>query len=388
MEFKTNYTRSINRILIIFVIALCIFILHAGKSFIVPFVVALAIFFVLNLFEKGISKIITKLISLFVKKEFTENLNKAITWASVILAITISIFVLFSFYRAITSNFDELLSNTPKYQMLFNGKIAEFNNSVKSSRKVAKSGGKLSPFEQIISAIPESHLPIIDSNIINKINFNYIFNKIGNFAGKSITNSMLVIIYLIFLYLERRNFHQKIENITDKNSKFKRTQKTISKISNDLVKYFKIKTIASLVTAVLSYFVMSFFGLDFIWLWTFLIFALNFIPTIGSIIATVLPAILGLIVFNHAIDAVFMGLMITAIQIAIGNVIEPKFQGDRLNLSPLIILLSLAIWGAIWGVVGMFLAVPIMVTINAALAQFETTRPLAMFFSSNGDITD
>lgn len=386
MEIKFDYPRSINRLLIVLIIALSIFGLHAGKNIIVPFVVSLAIFFVLTIFEKGISKIIKKIISLIIKKEIPEKLNAAVSAASFILAITISIFVLFSFYRATTSNFNDLLSNTAKYQTLFNEKIVQFNNSVKKSHKTASANVKLSPFEQIVSVIPESHLPIIDYKIIDKINFNYLFNRIGSFAGKSVANSMLVFVYLLFLYGERRNYYKKIENITAENPKLKKMRKIIGEISSDLVKYFTIKTIASLVTAILSYCVMSFFNLDFVWLWTFLIFILNFIPTIGSIVATILPAVLGLISFNNTIDAVFMGLIITGIQFTIGSVVEPKFQGDRLNLSPLVILFSLAVWGAIWGVVGMFLAVPIMVTVNAALAQFETTRPLAMFFSSNGEI--
>ena len=160
----------------------------------------------------------------------------------------------------------------------------------------------------------------------------------------------------------------------------------ISDIGKNLVGYFNIKTIASFVTAVLSYLIMSAFGLDFAWLWAAIIFALNYIPTIGSIVSTTLPCVLGIIMFDRFSDAIFMAFILTTLQFLIGNVIEPKFQGDRLNLAPIMILLSLAIWGAIWGVVGMFLAVPIMVTINAALSQFETTKPLAMLFSSTGDI--
>jgi predicted PurR-regulated permease PerM len=389
MEEKTkrNYTGEINRLLAVLVIALGVFVLHAGRSFLIPFVVALAIFFVLTIFENLIFKAIKKIVSFFRKKEISERLSANISYAAFGLSLAISVFILFSAYKAISMNFDDMLSNTTKYQMLFNGKIAQFNNFVRSSQN-PEENTNLSHFQQLFSAIPESHLPVIDYKIISQINFNYSFNKVGAFAGKGVANFMLVLVYLLFLYLERRNFRTKIEKITAKNPKFKKMQKTVNEIGGDLVKYFTIKTIVSVITAALCYFVMTFFGLDFVWLWTFTIFILNFIPTIGSIVATILPTVLGLIVFDSVIDAVLMGAIITAIQFTIGSVIEPKFQGDRLNLSPLMILLSLAVWGAIWGVVGMFLAVPIMVTINAALAQFETTKPLAMFFSSNGEIKD
>ena len=384
---KRNYAGSMNRILMILVIALGVFVLHAGRSFIIPFVVALAIFFILTIFEDLISRGIKKIISLFRKKEFSHRLNIAVGVASFVLSLSVSACMLFFFYKTITSNFNDMLSNTTKYQMLFNGKIAQFNNAVRGSQN-AEYAANLTPFQQIIAIIPEAHLPIIDHKIIEKININYFINKIGSFAGKGIANSVLVLVYLLFLYLERRNFRRKIEKITALNPKFTRAQKTINEISSDLVKYFTIKAVVSAITGIICYFVMSFFKLDFAWLWAFIIFVLNFIPTIGSIVATILPSLLGLIVFDSIIDAVILAFLITAIQFSIGNVIEPKYQGDRLNLSPLMILLSLAVWGAIWGVVGMFLAVPIMVTINATLAQFETTKPLAMFFSTNGEIKD
>ena len=388
VERRKNYAGSMNRLMIVLIIALSVFVLHAGRDFIIPFVVALAIFFILKILENLISKTIKKAVSLFCKNEFSEKANSIVSGASLILALTISVCILFFSYRAITRNFDSMLSNTTKYQMLFNGKVAQFNNAVRNSQRLSEEGANLSPFQQIIAVIPESHLPIIDHKMISQINFNNLFNKIGGFAGKGITNSVLVLVYLLFLYLERRNFRRKIDKIIERNPNFKKSQKIVNEIGGDLVKYFTIKTIVSLITACLCYLVMLFFGLDFIWLWAFIIFVLNFIPTIGSIVATILPSLLGLIVFDSVIDAVFMGIIITAIQFTIGSIIEPKFQGDRLNLSPLMILLSLAVWGAIWGVVGMFLAVPIMVTINATLAQFETTKPLAMFFSSNGEIKD
>jgi len=184
------------------------------------------------------------------------------------------------------------------------------------------------------------------------------------------------------------NFRKKMIKIYEKSPKLEKLDKVVRSLGEDIVGYFNIKLIASIVTAVLCFFVMTGFKLDFVWLWAFIIFILNFIPTIGSIVATLLPCLLGLVIFDNVIDAVFMALVITTVQFTIGSVIEPKFQGDRLNLAPLMILLSLAVWGAIWGIVGMFLAVPIMVTINAALSQFETTKPLAMLFSSNGDIPE
>jgi predicted PurR-regulated permease PerM len=363
-------------------------VLYAARTLVIPFIVALIIFFILLNFENLISKSIKRVLSLFKDKEQSNKKNVVISGVSIVLSLLISFIMLFYLYKAVSKNFDDMLANASKYQMLFNGKIAQFNKMVTDTQKVGEENVNYSPFQQIISMLPASHLPVIDSKIIDEINISRLLNKVGGFAGKSVANILLVVIYLIFFYGERVNFRKKIKRIRENNPKFEKLNNIISNIGGSLVGYFNIKTVISLVTAALFYPVLSGFGLDFVLFWIFLTFILNYIPTVGSIISTILPCILGLIMFDSFIDVVFMMFILAMIQFIVGNIIEPKFQGDRLNLAPIMILLSLAIWGAIWGVLGMFLAVPIMVTINVALTQFETTKPLAMLFSKDGNIAD
>lgn len=78
-----------------------------------------------------------------------------------------------------------------------------------------------------------------------------------------------------------------------------------------------------------------------------------------------------------------MAIFLIAIQFVIGNIIEPKFLGKNLNLSPLVILLALAFWGSIWGILGMLLCVPLMTIINIVLLRFENTRHFAVYFSAD-----
>ena len=381
-----NYARSINRLMIILVVGLIITGLYVGKAFIIPFIVALVIFFIMVNFENLISKGITRLILFFTKKGFSKRIGSTISVISFVLSLMISVFMLYFMYTIISSNFDDMLSNSARYQTLFNGKITKFNNFVNNSNRLVVGDDDISPLQKLISMMPKTHQPVISSRIIEEINFNRLFNTIGGFAGKSIANFTLVLIYLLFLYSERRSFRRKIEKIRRSNSKFEKFDIVMKGIGADLVEYFNIKTIISVVTAGLCYWVMSWFDLDFVWLWACIIFVLNYIPTVGSIVATIFPVALGFIIFDDVSDTIFMTLSLTAIQFVMGSVIEPKFQGNRLNLAPIIILLSLAVWGAIWGVVGMLLSVPIMVAVNAVLSQFEETKPLAMFFSSSGDI--
>jgi predicted PurR-regulated permease PerM len=127
-------------------------------------------------------------------------------------------------------------------------------------------------------------------------------------------------------------------------------------------------------------------GVDFASFWAVLIFLLNFIPTIGSIIATAFPSLLALVQFETAGPFFITISILTAIQFSIGSLIEPKLMGNRLNLSPLVILLSLGLWGSIWGIPGMFLCVPITVIIMIICAYFPETRPIAVALSGNGEL--
>ena len=134
----------------------------------------------------------------------------------------------------------------------------------------------------------------------------------------------------------------------------------------------------------LSLLPMAAIGLDFAAFWGMLIFFLNFIPTVGSILATVFPSLLAVIVFES--PAAIIGVIggITGIQLLVGNFMEPKLMGNSLNLSPLVILLSLSLWGSLWGIPGMFLCVPITVIAMIICSHFAQTRPVAIFLSGNG----
>ena len=127
-------------------------------------------------------------------------------------------------------------------------------------------------------------------------------------------------------------------------------------------------------------------GVDFPQLWAFLIFIFNFIPYVGSLLATIMPAIFS--VFQFATIApffwVFAGVM--TIQILVGNYIEPRIVGKTLNISPLIVILSLSFWGAIWGIIGMLLSVPITTVLVIVMAYFPGTRNIAILFSEKGTI--
>jgi predicted PurR-regulated permease PerM len=160
----------------------------------------------------------------------------------------------------------------------------------------------------------------------------------------------------------------------------------MEQIRQDMKTYFVIKTATSFSTGLLSYIVLWVFGIDFALFWAFLIFLLNYIPTIGSIIAVFFPVVFSIIQFESFSIFVLLLVSLSLVQMLIGNFLEPRFLGNKLNVSPLVILLSLLFWGQIWWVVGMLLCVPIVVIINIILAHIPATRSIAILLSEKWNI--
>lgn len=199
-------------------------------------------------------------------------------------------------------------------------------------------------------------------------------------------NAFLVLIFGVFLLLESRFIPAKIAALFPDEKRRVRAEGILKRVDRDIQTYFGVKTAVSLVTAVLSYAVMKSISLDFAAFWALLVFILNFIPTIGSIFATVLPGLLALVQFEEWRPVVILVAGITIIQQILGNIVEPNLMGITLNLSPLVVVMSLLLWGMLWGVVGMFLCVPITVILVIILANFPGTNWVAVLLSKDGTV--
>ncbi len=136
-------------------------------------------------------------------------------------------------------------------------------------------------------------------------------------------------------------------------------QKAIKDITEQVQRYVITKLLISLSLGVIVGFILWLFKIEFFIIWAFLAVLLNFIPNVGSVIAVILPALMALVQYGSFGYALLLTAVIIVVQNIIGNIVEPKIFGNRLGLNPLVILLSLLIWGYIWGIVGMFLAVPL-----------------------------
>ncbi len=154
-----------------------------------------------------------------------------------------------------------------------------------------------------------------------------------------------------------------------KNERERRVEKTFKDITEQIQRYIATKFLISLLTGIVVGIILWIFDVDFIIVWAVMAFFLNFIPNIGSILAVVLPTLMTLIQYESIGYTVLVGGIITLLQNLIGNLLEPKIMGDKLGLNPLVILLSLLVWGYVWGIAGMFLSVPLTAVVKIIISN-------------------
>ncbi|MGA0603561.1 AI-2E family transporter [Caulobacter sp. KR2-114] len=202
-----------------------------------------------------------------------------------------------------------------------------------------------------------------------------------NFAS----NAVLVLIYLGFLIASRAAFESKLKRMFRSEDGRQGALRLMDHVRDSVERYLWIQTVTGLMIALASWVVMALAGLDNAFFWAFLIFVVNYVPIVGAAAGILLPALFGLVQFDDYVRPLILLLALWAITFVVGNVILPRMQGDSLNMDPVIVLLSLAFWGAIWGMPGMFMSTPLTVLVMVILAQFEGARWIAILLSADGD---
>ena len=221
---------------------------------------------------------------------------------------------------------------------------------------------------------------------ISSFNFGNILQNIIESLTNLVSNTFIIIIYALFILLEEAHFYTKLKTVIAGDSQFLQLTHVLDKIDRSVGKYIGIKTLVSVITGVASYIALFFIGVDAPLFWAFLIFLLNYIPTIGSLIATIFPVIFCLLQFGDFSKGLLVLGIVGGIQIIVGNILEPKLAGNTLNISPFVAIFALSFWGAIWGITGMFLSVPITVIMVIIFSHFENTKAVAIMLSEKGKI--
>ncbi len=325
--------------------ALMTYVLVTGRDLLIPFAIAVMIWYVII----ALSRLIEVQLS-------------APSWLSLSASIIFFVVVLGLIVELISGNITAVRDAAPTYQ-------ANLEKLVESAMK--------------LSGLTE--LPTI-ANIVDQVDVRALISGVAGAVAKVAGNTGLIVIYVIFLLAEQRTFPRKIEALFPEAGRRKEVQIILSDIQKRTQTYIAVKTLLSLVTAVLSYVVLVAVGLDLAGFWAFVIFLLAYIPTIGSLLGVIFPALMALLQFGGISEFLIIAVGLGAAQLVIGNVLEPRLMGRSLNLSSLVVIVSLAVWGSLWGVTGMFLSVPITVVLMIILAQFKQTRSIAILLSANGKV--
>ncbi len=350
--------------LLFIIIAVFVFLIY-GKDLLIPFVIAVLIWYLINAFSHWLGR-------------FKYKKKSLPYWATTIISALIIALIFLSIGGLIAQNATDMYAELPKYERNLGSLIERLGNTFNfdTSQFFRLSGSEKVP--DIFGSIRKLFSGMSVSGVISNL-----LNTLSALAG----NTFLIIIYLIFLFFEQAFFPKKIRALFPQEDKYNRFQTILEHINEAIRAYFNVKLTVSFITAFASYLLMAFIGLDFAVFWAFLIFLLNFIPNIGSLIATLFPSMLALVQFETSF-APFLVILIGVgtIQLIVGNFLEPRMMGSSLNISSLVVILSLTLWGAIWGIAGMILCVPITVILMIILAQFPSTRPVAILLSEKGEL--
>lgn len=197
---------------------------------------------------------------------------------------------------------------------------------------------------------------------------------------------VVVFLYVAFLLLERRVFPAKIAAMSDDPRAVARIRGVIGSINTRVGSYLAMKTLLSIVLALVSWIVMRAMGLELAGFWAVMTGLLNFIPYLGTVVSIALPVLMALVQFGELGSVLALLAALATVQFVIGNFIDPYVMGNSLNLSPVAILASLTVWTGLWGIPGAFLAVPVTAIMAIVLSEFPGTRPVAVLLSNSGKI--
>ncbi len=196
--------------------------------------------------------------------------------------------------------------------------------------------------------------------------------------------TVLIILFVGFLFAERIWFQTKLVSLVGDPHQAERVGKIIQSIIHRVNYYLLVKTVISAITGGMVFVLARAFNLELATSLGIITFVLNFIPNIGSIVATVLIALVAHVEIGDAAITLAVFLIAGLIQFINGSIIDPMLMGRALRLTSFGIILSLAFWGAVWGIPGMFLSVPIMVMLLVVCSHVPNLRPFAVLLSREG----
>lgn len=342
----TNTNKFLTTVGVIFLLGFLFYMLRELQSILVPFFLAVILSFIFEPFLVMLKK-------------------KRVPSSAAIAIILIMIIVIANIASVfIVTSINTFSSEFPRYEAKFRDMSASMVDRLNIPKEDAD---KFYESLRVTNLLQQGSITAALTSI-----FTGFIGIFGDF--------ILILIYIVFILTEITSIKERISRAFS-SERAKEISGAITEIFADVRKYISRKTMINLVQGIVFAFILWLFHVDFYIIWGFLCFLSHYIPNIGSLISTVLPGITAFLQYDSIITPVIIIILLIIVQNIIGNVIEPKFLGDQLDLSPLLLLLSLIFWGYVWGIVGMILSVPIMIMIKITLSKFPSTRPVSIMMS-------
>ncbi|MBM4161451.1 MAG: AI-2E family transporter [Ignavibacteria bacterium] len=341
---KPDYSKTVPFLLSILVIFVLGIILRELSSILLPFVIAV---FLSIIFGPLVTYLKQKRVPTFI--------------ALLVVLFSIASF-LFLLAMVVSSSVDSFVKEVPKYQerlLRLGAAVALTLNQLAADLNVKM---------EEVSFRNAFELSSLTSTVATGI---------GSFINL-LTNIFLVLLFMVFILAGTGELSIKIRKAFPLDQA-DRIMEVLEKIGNRSRRYLVTKTFISAATGLMTFLILWILGVDFPLVWGFVTFLLNFIPNLGSLIAIILPFALSLLQFDSLQIPVLVLILLSATQFTLGSIIEPRLMAFRLNLSPLLVLVSLIFWGWLWGIVGMILAVPIMATVKIIFESIEALQPISVF---------
>jgi predicted PurR-regulated permease PerM len=335
------------------VIAMSVFALMYFENIFKPIVIAFLIYFIINQLKNLFGKI-------RISGRQLPNLLRNI------FAFLIIFLALYGVVELFIVNLEGIVASMPEY-------LINLNNS----------------YGNLTRLINDPEITQYLQKWIDELDLAGLATSVLNSASGLVANSAVILVYIIFFLMEETASRIKFQKLfPEKGKKYQKFSENLNSINDSIRTYLSQKTLISIITGAVSYLILLLMGVDFAFLWSFLIFLLNFIPYIGPLISSLLPAIFAVLVKGDLLQFVWVFAAMEGVQIILGSFVEPMIMGKGTNLSPIVVIVALAFWGMIWGLVGMILAIPITAVMVIIMGQTPSARYIAVLMSEKGELPE
>ena len=220
--------------------------------------------------------------------------------------------------------------------------------------------------------------------LIHRLNPGRFAGDAARLIGHAGEATVFVLIYLGFLLASGRGFQAKADALFPHRRERGEADKIFRRIRGGVESYLWVQTVVGLIIASASGVLLALFGVQHVFFWCLIVFVANYVPAIGGAVGVLFPAAFALVEADAVWKPIVLVVALETVHFFVNHVVQPRMQGESLNVDPLAVLLALAFWAAIWGVTGAFLSTPLTVVAMAVLAEFPPTRAIAILLSGDG----